>query len=221
MTTTKTKIAGGAAMAGAALLVLSGCSFTEQEPENVAFTLDGEYVYAPVASEATDSSDDSEGIAADESGKLFVLNATDRRVEVVLQHCATDAEGRGVVSTDARQTAFGEIGETTDETSAPITWIEGGGFTVGDAGDVAVLSDGEIVNVAGSNFFRADSNQGAALTEQFTAECEALTVDEVSDDEDEIADEDSDADELDTDSPKGVDPDRINPDGTPKTDDND
>lgn len=187
-TTMRTKkiTIGSLAAVAAAGLALSGCSMLGGESEKTALEVDGEYVYAPAASsgaeptgEESEELPDDSGLpaedeapsGADDVGDLYTMTIAGTEITVTRQSCEVGADGSSAPATDARETAFGQLAEPAEDGTAAITWVEGGALTEDAELPLAVVSDGAIVRVGDNNFFVADSEQGQALTDQFTSGC--------------------------------------------------
>ncbi|WP_129656318.1 hypothetical protein [Rothia halotolerans] len=185
---TTTKIGGIAALTIAGL-AMTGCSMLEggekkaEEPQKLA--IEGSFVYAPAAGGEDEETEGSSTATFDEGdpeaaaaavGDLYTLSVSDDgRVEVTRQTCKADPTGTAEPVTDARETAFGELGEATSETTAPLSWLEPGAFAKDKEkeAEVEVLSE-DMVRVAGVNFFASDGDQGSQLQTQFDEQCGAI-----------------------------------------------
>ncbi|WP_240371955.1 hypothetical protein [Brevibacterium zhoupengii] len=184
---TTTKLSGGFAALAIAGLALSGCSMfggekeseSEQPSKPKQLTIDGVFVFAPAAGD--DSGDETPAPTTGDApnvGDLFTMTIDGSKVTVSRGSCTTDAEGVPTQTTDARQTSFGELGEASSKTAAPISWLEAGAFAEDDQSELAVLSDGNMVKVGKKSFFAADGTQGKALVDQFHGACSAPEGDE-------------------------------------------
>lgn len=186
---TATKLNRGVATLAIAGLTLSGCSMlggenegegeSEQPSKPKQLTIDGDFVFAPAADD--DSGDETPAPTtgdAPDVGELFTMTVNGSKVTVTKRSCTTDAEGVPTPTTDARQTAFGELAEASSKTAAPISWLEAGAFTEDDKSDLAVLGDGDMIKVGKKSFFAADGTQGNALLDQFDSSCSVPAGDE-------------------------------------------
>jgi hypothetical protein len=187
MTTTKKKFKlGGIVAIAIAGLALTGCSATgdgdaaaePKETKPAQLEVDGEYVFAPTAGDADEDVEElprggstTEEYDSDEVGDLFTMTISGTDVEITHRTCKVGTDDENTAVTDARETAFGELGEPSEDNTAAITWLEGGAFTSEAELPVEVLSDGGIVRVGDDNFFDASGKQGKALDEQFSTQC--------------------------------------------------
>lgn len=184
---TAIKLSRGVAAIAIVGLVLSGCSKLEGEKEDEAkqpskpqqLTINGDFVFAPADGDS--SANETSAPTTDEApdvGDLFTMTIDGSKVTVTKRSCTTDAEGVPTPTTDARQTAFGELGEASSKTAAPISWLEAGAFTENDKSDLALLGDGGMVKVGNKTLFAAEGAQGKALVDQFDGGCSAPEGDE-------------------------------------------
>ena len=189
MTTTTTKKfkLGSIAALAIAGLALTGCSVAdgggaEAEPKETksaqaALEVGGEYIFAPTAGDADEEVEElprggstTEEYDSDEVGDLFSMTISGKSVEITHRTCKVSDDEKTAI-TDARETAFGELGEPSQDNTAAITWLEGGAFTSEAELPLEVLSDGGIVRVGDDNFFDVSGKQGKALVDQFTTQC--------------------------------------------------
>lgn len=182
-------------------LALSGCSMLGDEREDTTqqsskprqLSIDGDFVFATAADDDSGNGTPAPTTGeAPDAGDLFTMTVDGSKATVTRSTCLTDAEGVPTPTTDARQTAFGELGGASSETAAAIEWLEGGAFTEDDKSELDVLSDGDMAKVGEKTFFAAAGTQGKALVDQFEGGCATP-----------VGDEDTEADEPTDPSPGG------------------
>ena len=181
------KLNWGVAAIVIAGLALSGCSMLGDEREDTTqqssnprqLDIDGDFVFATAADDDSGNGTPAPTTGeAPDAGDLFTMTVEGSKVTVTRSSCTTDAEGVPTPTTDARQTAFGELGGAGSETAAAIEWLEGGAFTEDDKLELDVLSDGDMAKVGEKTFFAAAGTQGKALIDQFDSGCSATEDDE-------------------------------------------